>query len=168
MAAGNTYVAIATQTANGSTTFFDFSSIPQTYTDLILVIGGSTGDSAPFVRLNSDTSPIYSSTRLRGDGSSASSGRRLRADGAPNDTRFEIGLGSANEIVTNIFHIMNYSNTTTNKTVLCRANQTSSAVTVQVGLYGSNSAISAIRVGNTNSNALSSGTVISLYGIAAA
>jgi hypothetical protein len=168
MPAGNTYESIATQTANGSTIFFDFSSIPQTYTDLILVIGGSTGDSAPFVRFNSDTSPLYSSTRLRGDGSSASSGRRVRADGAPNDTRLEIGLGSSNEIVTNIFHIMSYSNTTTNKTVLCRANQASGAVTAQVGLYGSNSAINAIRVGNTNSNAFSSGTAISLYGIKAA
>jgi hypothetical protein len=168
MPAGNTYEAIATQTANGSTAFFDFSSIPQTYTDLILVIGGSTGDSAPFIRFNSNTSPVYSSTRLRGDGSSATSGRRTRGDGAPNDTRFEMGLGSSNEIVTNIFHIMNYSNTTTNKTVLCRANQASTAVTAQVGLYGSTSAINAIRVGNTNSNNLSSGTVISLYGIASA
>jgi hypothetical protein len=163
-----TYEPIATQTANGSTAFFDFSSIPQTYTDLVLVIGGSTGDSAPFVRFNSDTSLIYSSTRLRGDGSSASSGRRVRADGSPNDTRFEMGLGSSSEIVTNIFHIMNYSNTTTNKTVLCRANQASTAVTLQVGLYGSNSAINAIRVGNTNSNNLSSGTVITIYGIKAA
>jgi len=164
----STYEPIATRTADGSTAFFDFSSIPQTYTDLILVIGGSTGDSAPFIRLNSDTSKIYSSTRLRGDGSSSSSGRRVRADGSPNDTRLEVGLGSSNEIVTNTFHLMNYTSTTTNKTVLCRANQASSAVHFSVGLYGSNSAINAIRVGNTNSNALSSGTVISIYGIKAA
>ena len=161
-----TYTPIATQTADGSTIFFDFSSIPQTYTDLILVISGSTGDSAPFIRLNSNTSPIYSSTSLQGNGTSATSSRRLRADGAPNDTRFEIGLGSSNEIVTNIFNIMNYTNTTTNKTVLCRANQAGVAVKLSVGLYGSTSAINAIRVGNTNSNALSSGTVLSLYGIA--
>jgi hypothetical protein len=164
----STYEPIATQTANGSTSFYDFSSISQNYTDLILVIGGSTGDSPPFIRLNSDSSLIYSSTRLRGDGSSPSSGRRVRADGSPNDTRLEVGLGSSNEVVTNIFHLMNYSSTTTNKTILCRANQASNAVHFSVGLYGSNSAINAIRVGNTNSNPLSSGTVMSIYGIKAA
>jgi hypothetical protein len=164
----NTYEDIATQTSNGSTSIFTFSSIPQTYTDLVLVIGGSTGDSAPFVRLNSDSSKIYSSTRLRGDGSSASSSRRVRADGSPNDTRFEMGLGSSNEIVSNIFYIMNYSNTTTNTTVMCRANQASSAVHFSVGLYGSNSAVSTLTIGNTNSNNWTSGTVITLYGIKAA
>lgn len=164
----STYTPIATQTANGSTAFFDFSSIPQTYTDLILVVGGSTGDSAPFLRLNSNTSTVYSSTRLRGDGSSASSGRRTRGDGGPNDTRFEIGLGSVSEVVTNIFQIMNYTNTTTNKTVCCRANQAGAAVTFSVGLYSSTSAITALRVGNTNSNNLTSGTVLTLYGIKAA
>ena len=168
MAAGKTYEPIATQTANGSTALFDFSSISGAYTDLILVIGGSAGDSAPFIRFNSDSYLIYSSTRLQGNGTSATSGRRLRADGSPNDTRLEIGLGSVSEQVTNIFHIMNYANTTTNKTVLCRANQAGVAVQLAVGLYGSTNAITAIRVGNTNSNNLTSGTVMTLYGIAAA
>jgi len=79
-----------------------------------------------------------------------------------------IGLGSVSEIVTNIFHIMNYTNTTTNKTVMCRANQASTAVTLSVGLYNSTSAITALRVGNTHSNNLTSGTVLTLYGIKAA
>jgi len=163
-----TYEPIATQTSNGSTSIFTFSSIPQTYTDLVLIIGGSTGDSAPFLRLNSNTSPVYSSTRLRGDGGSATSGRRTRGDGAPNDTRFEIGLGSLSEVVTNIFHIMNYTNTTNNKTVMCRADQASTAVTLSVGLYNSTSAITTLTIGNTNSNNWPSGTVLTVYGIKAA
>lgn len=163
-----TYEPIATQTANGSDIFFDFASIPQTYTDLVLVIGGATGDSAPFLRFNSDSSTLYSCTKLRGDGSSVTSSRVARGAGAPNDTRLEMGLGSASEQVTNIFHIVGYSSTTIYKTVLCRANQASTAVLFSVGLYGSTSAITAIRVGNTNSNPLTSGTVITLYGIKAA
>lgn len=168
MAAGNTYVALATYTANGSTTFYDFSSISQAYTDLVLVIGGSTGDSSPFLRFNSDSSLLYSNTRLTGNGSAASSGRTSRGGGSPNDTRLEVGVGSSSEQVTNIYHIMNYSNTTTQKTVLCRANQASSYVVAYAGLWGSTAAISAIRLGNTNSNPYTSGTVMSLYGIAAA
>lgn len=164
-----TYEPIATQTANGSSSFHDFSSIPATYTDLVIIIGGSVGDSGPFLRFNSDSSALYSHTRLFGNGTSAGSGRFLRGAGAPNDTRMEIGLGSLSEIVTNIYHIMNYADTTTHKTILCRGSQAGvNGAYLAAGLYGSTNAISAIRLGNTNSNPYSSGTVMTLYGIKAA
>lgn len=168
MAAGATYVALATQTANGSSNFYDFTSISQAYTDLVLVIGGATGDSSPFLRFNSDSSLLYSNTRLTGDGASASSGYTSRAGGSPNDTRLEIGVGTLSEQVTNIYQIMNYSNTTTNKQILCRASQATAYIIAYVGQWGSTAAISSIRLGNTNSNPYPSGTVMTLYGIAAA
>ena len=70
----STYTAIATQTASGSTTALTFSSIPQTYTDLVIVClltAGNTGDA--YLRYNSDTGTNYSDTALRGNGSAASS-----------------------------------------------------------------------------------------------
>jgi hypothetical protein len=43
MAAGATYTPIATYTVSGSSTLtYTFSSIPSTYTDLVLVVNGSS------------------------------------------------------------------------------------------------------------------------------
>lgn len=72
----NTYVAIATVTVgSGSTTSIEFSSIPSTYTDLLLKISArnsSGGDQGIFIKFNNSTSN-RSHRYLASDGSSASS-----------------------------------------------------------------------------------------------
>lgn len=165
MPAGNTYEAIATQTLTSNTTV-TFTSIPQTYTDLVLVINGlSTGSEGVEYQVGNgsvDTASNYSRLRVMGDGTSASSFRttsdRFLCDGFNNTS----GAGSMQ-----IVNFMNYSNTTTNKAVLFRGNSTSSYVLAQTGLWRSTVAINTIKVLGYSGN-LSIGTTISLYGIKAA
>jgi hypothetical protein len=166
MAAGNTYEAIATQTL-GSNTTVTFTSIPQTYTDLVLVVNGlSTVDQGAEYQVGNgsvDTGSNYSRTRIMGDGSSASSFR------ASNQDRFLCdGFSTSSSYASmQIVHFMNYSNTTTNKTVLFRGSSTQAYILAQVGLWRSTSAINTIKVAGYNGN-LTSGTTVSLYGIKAA
>lgn len=165
MAAGNTYEAIATETLTSNTTV-TFTNIPQTYTDLVLVINGlSTGFEGVEYQVGNgsvDTASNYSRVRVMGDGTSASSFRttsdRFLCDGFNNTS----GAGSMQ-----IVNFMNYSNTTTFKTALFRGNSTQSYILAQVGLWRSTVAINTIKVLGYNGN-LSSGTTISIYGIKAA
>jgi hypothetical protein len=77
MAAGATYFPIATTTLGSSSASVTLSSIPSTYTDLLLVCN-LTANTAPLnmgIRFNSDTSSLYSGTALGGNGSTAASTR---------------------------------------------------------------------------------------------
>ena len=163
MAAGNTYVAIATNTLGSNAAEVTFSSIPGTYTDLVLVINAITSTASEYmsINLNSDTGSNYSRTRLSGNGTTASSGR------GSNETVGYIGAETygTNALKFNtVVHFMNYANTTTYKTFLSRANHIDLAAEAIVGLWRSTSAITTIKV---NSN-FATGSTFSLYGIAAA
>ena len=80
----NTYVKIATATAPllGSTTF-DFTSIPATYTDLLIKLSGRSSAAAATdnarINFNGATS-YFSYIRLSGDGVNATSGKQVVAD----------------------------------------------------------------------------------------
>ena len=169
MAAGPTYEPIATQTLTGTATTVTFSSISGAYTDLVLVVQASfdtTGDLR--FRLNGDTGSNYSTTFLYGDGTSAASVRASNATSGNGDSYGQVSttLGQSNQII----HFINYSNVTTYKTVLVRANNASSGVDAIVNLWRSTSAITSISMAK---NSLFGGTwqigsTFSLYGIAAA
>jgi hypothetical protein len=163
MAAGNTYTKIASTTVSGgSTNSVSFSSFSG-YSDLILIIDGSVGSNCGLqMRFNSDSGSNYSFTRMTGDGSTASSDR------SSNATFMELGYYLSTARNMNIIHIMNYSNTTTYKTVLNRANAQTANIGAQayVELWRSTSAITSLAV--TASGNYSSGSTFNLYGIAAA
>lgn len=173
MAAGSTYTPIASYTVTGSTSFtaISLSSIPQTYTDLILIIrsgvtNAGISDSDIRMRPNNNSSSIYSETWLSGDGSSASSVGQFKYD----NSLFYLGnTGSGGTV--NTYHFMNYANTTTYKTIMCRAsNNYGGVVRSSVGLWKSTAAINQIwmDLNFQSSNDWSVGSNFSLYGIAAA
>lgn len=162
-----TYTLIASSTANGSVATITFNSIPQTYIDLILVYGGSVTSQAIWVRPNNDTAANYSVTKLVGNGTTASSSRIARGAGAPNDRRLELGTNFNDGLCTNIFHFIDYSNTNTYKTVICRGGGAGGWVVATVGLWYSTAAISTIDVSNDNAANFTSGTTFNLYGIEA-
>ena len=173
MAAGSTYTPIATYTVSGSsTTEIQFSSISGSYTDLVLVANcGSTTNGVYFgVRFNSDSGSNYSVTELYGSGSAASSTRsanRTIADIAY-DVTVDTGVNS-----NYIAHIMNYSNSTTYKTTLSRANNAANGVSANVILWRNTAAITNIKcyvaqLGGANQYIFTSGSTVTLYGIAAA
>ena len=156
-----TYEKIATNTLGSATTTITFSSIPATYTDLVLVVAGTftNANSSGLLRLNGDTASNYSSTALRGNGTTASSSR---ATSASNITGNQDGssLGQCNYI----WNIMNYANATTYKTVLVRANDAGGYTAATAGLWRSTSAITSVTF-FTNDPGISSGTTLNLYGI---
>ena len=159
----STYEKIATTTLGSATGTVNFTSISGAYTDLILVFNGSeAGGSTPELRVGNgsiDTGANYGWTYMAGTGSSAVSGRSSNADSinpAFNPT--------TNSIYNVIYHFMNYSNTTTNKTILIRGNDTTGRTIVEVGLWRNTSAINQIRIYDPYNN-INSGSTFTLYGI---
>lgn len=162
MPAGATYEPIATTTVSGTgTNLVTFSSIPATYTDIVLVVSGSltTGSADCKVRFNNDSGTNYSRTFMFGNGTSAISDRNSNLSGI-----YVINFNSS-QINNSILHIMNYANTTTYKTVVGRNNTTN--VAAYVCLWRSTSAINRFDISPDSGN-WSDGTVLTIYGIAAA
>jgi hypothetical protein len=161
MPAGNTYEAIATQTLGSAAASVTFSSIPGTYTDLVLVISYQISASNQFLQMqfNSDSGSNYSGTNLFGEGTAPASNRDS------NLSFLRVGFYGSNQ-TNSIINIQNYSNTTTNKTVLSREN-TDTYVIARVGLWRNTSAITSLVIGTSSGN-ITSGSTFSLYGIAAA
>jgi hypothetical protein len=161
MAAGATFEPIATTTLGSAAASVTFSSIPGTYTDLVLVASGTaTGDFSTSFQFNSDTGNNYSATLLYGTGSAAASGRNSNTD-----------VGYAGRVGSNgsvsIHHIMNYANTTTYKTAISRGNNPSNITMANVCLWRSTSAITTVKL-NCDGGNFSTGYTFTLYGIAAA
>jgi len=153
----STYSQIATNTLGSTATSVTFSSIPQTYTNLVVIFNGTgvSGDTL-YYQYNNNTSAIYSDTYMFADGT-AGSGRHTNQGAI-----FGTGVNSTN--TTNIIHIAQYANTTTFKTSLLRggANGTAAAAAF-VGLWRSTDAINSIKL-NLNVG-FAAGSVFSLYGI---
>lgn len=167
MAAGATYTPIATTTLGSAAASYTFSSIPSTYTDLVLVCNTAitTGSSFYLVQFNSDTGTNYSATRLRGNGTSATSGRDTSVAQIYTSSGATITTTSLENNL--IMNIMNYSNTTTYKTVIGRDNAASVETDAYVGLWRSTSAINTIKI-SIGSSTFIVGSTFTLYGILAA
>jgi hypothetical protein len=169
MAAGSTYTPIATTTLASATSSYTFTSISGSYTDLVLVAANITNASSTnslFLRFNSDSGTNYSSTFLEGTGTTASSSRV--SNRTVIDTGYNVGLSTSNPGQVN-FSIMNYSNSTTYKTVVSRFAQASGAApgtSATVSLWRNTAAITSVEV-RCDVN-LGIGTTLTLYGIQAA
>jgi len=162
MAAGSTYEKIATTTLSSTTYNITFSSIPNTYTDLILISSGNTlaGPTDNGVRFNNDSSTTCGLSALYGDGSSAQS-YRTTATYIPVNGLYWSGGNSLR-----IVQIFNYANTNTYKTVLARCNN-GNIVSANAGLWPVTSAINRIDVFAGGSD-FTAGSTFTLYGITAA
>lgn len=113
MAAGSTYTPIATTTLGSAQASYTFSSIPGTYTDLIVVVkGDGSANTNGLMQYNGDTGTNYSMTALYGTGSAAFSAR------SSNDGQIQLGGFDGASQGTILISILNYSNTTTYKTNL--------------------------------------------------
>jgi hypothetical protein len=168
MAAGLTYEPIATYTLSNSQNDIIFSSIPSTYTDLIIVFNGKstnagTSTNGMRCRINSDSGANYSATYLTGNGSTASSSRDTSI------TYFECGEISQTDNTApsqNIIHINNYANTNIYKTILCIANTATALTRTVVAQWRSTSAINSITLSRDfGTNQIKAGSTATLYGI---
>jgi len=163
-------VPIGYALANGSTQTFNFSSIPQGYQDLYVVVNGrstrAVTNEVMLYGVNSDTSTIYSYTWLYGNGSSAGSSR-VTASGYFIAQDQLTGTSASSGIWgSGTMHILNYSNSSTYKTFLARgaADANGSGETsLTVGLYRNTTAITSLQViSYTN---LVAGSTIELFGV---
>lgn len=169
-----TYEPINTTTLASSVTDITFSSIPNTYTDLILVtsVFGSRAANVDSlaVRFNGDTASNYSYTYFIGESSAGAI-----SSSAANQTNIWVGNFTSNSVTQPgaiVIQIQNYSNTTTNKTILSRQNAmaggTYNITGANVGLWRSTSAITSVTVRSETGSNFSSGSTFTLYGIKAA
>lgn len=161
-----TYDCIATTTLGSAQNSVTFSSIPSTYTDLVLIVTAQrTGSPAnTLIQVNSDTGSNYSYTFIYGDGSGAGSGRGTSQGQMQLDSR---GFPPTSGFNNYIINFMNYANTTTYKTVLSRDNEASGGAETFVNLWRSTSAINTIKV-YIGSGDYNTGSTFNLYGILSA
>lgn len=174
MPASATYDSIATYTGDGSFNAPIFSNIPQTYTDLVLVVQGrltgavSTG--VGVLRLNDDAGTNYSWTTLLGDGSSVASIRTSNGGNGVDVNSFPGASATANFVGQAVIHIPNYRSTSMFKNVIFHnANDANGGGTTRIvaGLWRSTAAINDVRLISSSGN-WAAGSFFTLYGITAA
>jgi hypothetical protein len=159
----STYTPIATQVLSSTAASVTFASIPQGYTDLILVMNGGHNSGLGYginAQFNNDTGSNYSSTAIRGNGSVADSFRYT------SQTAVTLGIAGLNNLNNaTIIQLQNYSNTGTNKTMLSRNGGGTYATWAVAGLWRNTSAINSITLFPEVASWLA-GTTFNLYGIA--
>jgi hypothetical protein len=127
-------------------------------------IKAATTNTNQWMRFNSDSATNYSSTNIYGDGTSGLSTRQTSQD--------KINSVLSGFLVTSqncpgIYNIMNYSNTTTYKTMISRFSNSGVVAQAEVSLYRSTSAITSIEI-FTTPDSFAVGSTLTLYGIKAA
>lgn len=172
----STYTPIATANGTGSSTVISFTSIPQTYTDLVLVCNSITSASGVNntdigIRFNNDSSfSSYSRTILYAYSGGISSARSTRSQMNEMYIDYYGAMGSSTYPGLQVVNIMNYSNTTTYKTVLTRSNNAYSngGVDMLSGTWASTSAITQIDTVVDSGSNIATTAMFTLYGIKAA
>jgi hypothetical protein len=163
-----TYDKINSTTLSSTATDVTFSSIPSTYTDLIIVCNFKIVTGAGYVlshQVNGDTGSNYSSTYFVGVSGAAASGALTNA------TYMDCGYFASNggNFSTSTTHFFNYSNTSHNKSMITTiANQNGAQITTYSNLWRSNSAINSIKVFSADGRTYAIGSMFTLYGIKAA
>ena len=156
-----TYVPITNTTLGSTTSSVTLSSIPNTYTDLVLVLNGTNnGNDNIWFRFNGDSGTNYTDVYMFGNGSSVSSGR----DSNQNSI---IGGNFSSSSSVHTIHINNYKNTSVYKTLLCRSANGAVISWMSQGMWMSTAAINSVNIFLTAS-VFSAGSTFTLYGIASA
>lgn len=167
-----TYEPIATQTLGSAQSTVTFSSIPATYTDLVLVVMARSTYSTDAAdglryRLNSDSTTSYSWTQLTGDGSTAGSGRASSVNIGEMGS-LATSSSSNTSFGTCITNFQNYANTTTNKTLISRSGEARLVTYAHVNLWRNTGAINRIDLTTARASTFVAGSTFTLYGIKAA
>lgn len=171
MPAAQTYEPIATTTLGSSAASYTFSSIPSTYTDLILIsqVQQASGPYAMVYQLNGDTGSNYSSTTLWGNGSSSGSFRQV------SETYLFAGYYSAPPTTaqggnaTYITQFMSYTNTSVKRSAISRGSSFANGVEEAALLWNNTAAINSITIKpSLTLGSFNTGCTFTLYGITAA
>lgn len=165
-----TFVKIASVTVGaGGAANIEFTSIPQTYTDLVINFSGRSVKSASFedvkIQFNSSTTN-YSDRYLLGNGSTASSG-----SGASTGI-YNLIVPAANATTStfsnNFVYIPNYAgsnNKSVSIDVVTENNATLSYLNLVAGLWSNTAAITSIKIVPDTANNFAQYSTAVLYGI---
>ena len=165
-----TYEAIATVTVGaGGASSIEFTSIPQTYTDLVVLSSvrfDISGDNGFYFQFNNDTGTNYARLYLYGDGSSASSAS------ATSQTRVPIGIGARSTATASTFsnssgYIPNYTGSNYKSVSVDAVNEnnaTSADAMFWASIWNSTSAITSMKLFPSSGNIVQYSTA-TLYGI---
>jgi hypothetical protein len=166
----NTYVAIGSTVLTTTQATITFSSIPSTFTDLLLLFSARTNeasaaDSGFFIYPNNNTGTM-SYTRLRGIGSAASSDRNF-SDSYWRNAVNGAG-GTADTFASGEVYIPNYAGSTSKIagwTIVREQNSaTSNQIIAGAGLNTSTNAITTLNM-ISSGNSFVSGSRFDLFGI---
>lgn len=169
----NTYVLIASNTLGSSAASVTFSSIPSTYTDLVLKVSTRTDQSGSFggggyVRFNSDSATNYSITDVYGDGSTAASARRTSVTfGWWSYEGYNTSGSTANTFTNAELYIPSYqasANKPYSAFSAAETNATTAIIQGVAGLWRNTAAITSILISPDAGNFVS-GSSFFLYGI---
>lgn len=159
-----TYKPIASTTLGSNVASYTFSSIPSTYTDLVLICNWKNSVGAGYwgqLQFNGDTGSNYSTTVLDGNGSITSSYRYTN-----DSVGVRIGGTTTSNNNPSIVNIINYANTTTFKTQISRYSDSSRTTQALAGLWRSTAAINSIKIRIEDQTAnIVAGSTFTLYGI---
>ena len=154
-----TYIPLQTITLGSAASSVTFASIPQTYRDLVVSIGGtSSGGSSPSLRFNGDSGTNYTIIRMYATPATSASQSFTAAYGS-------IGFMNT-EQSTVLASIFDYSASDKHTTVLSRGGNTDT-IRAEGFRWANTSPITSVNVGFDGAQTYSVGTVISLYGIEA-
>ena len=165
----NTYILIEAKTLSSSAASIEFTSIPQTYTDLILVYSARTNDAARTdearITFNNNTSN-YSWKMLYGSGSSGNSAASASDSSIPG-MQIPGGGATANTFSSGQVYIPNYTSSN-NKSISSEAiqedNQTLAYMKIVAGLWSNSAAITSVKLSGATGSFVQYSSAY-LYGI---
>jgi len=161
----STYEPIQTTTLSSAIDNVTFSSIPNTYTDLVIVANSKNVTSnANYLgfRYNSDSGSNYGYVYLLGSGTSPA------VSGVGTGTTFgRYGNGSTANFEVSFLNIFNYANTNVFKTSISQSNAVANYAISYTSTWRSTSAITSVQL-FTDAGNWAIGSVFTLYGIKAA
>lgn len=167
-----TYDKIATTTLGSNQAEITFSSITQSYTDLILrmELSKTAGGSTVYMRINGDTGGNYSSCLLiGGEGNSISSQKASNNSGGFGVAAWQGNTTGRYGIIVNFF---NYTDTAKSKTMLHQGGSVNNSggsgykdIAIGCSTWHSTSAITSMTVRCNGGLSYTTGSIFTLYGI---
>jgi hypothetical protein len=160
-----TYIPIATQTLGSAASSITFSSIPNTYTDLRLVLTGTTASSTSITfQFNGDTG--YNYGNIWSDGYETSFDSNALSNGSYLAAASTINTSTTVPVMVSM-DVFSYADSTNKTALLFAANDQNGSGEVDniVGLWSSTSAITSIKIFTGGGANLSTGTIATLWGI---
>lgn len=156
-----TYTPLANITLSSTASTITFSSISQSYRDLILVTDATTSQTKGLlIRANNDSGANYSYVYAYTNGSSPLSG-------SGSGETFYTQASVATQRGVNIIQFMDYSATDKHKVILVRMNIAGNQMEMAGERWANTSAITSLTLSMSSTPVFATGSSFALYGIAA-